>query len=55
MLLLPVYYDENSVKKINGIKKLRGSLSKYANPELIEKEKVAWSVAASEKHNLAVY
>lgn len=32
--------------------KLRGRFSKYANPELREKEKDAWSLAAEEKHAL---
>ena len=69
MLVLPAYYDGNSVKtvddykfsknqklmitvldeneekKINGLKSLRGSLSKYANPDLIKNEKTAWSKA----------
>lgn len=31
---------------------LRGRFSKYANPELREKEKDAWSLAAEEKHAL---
>lgn len=31
---------------------LRGRFSKYANPELREKEKGAWSLAAEEKHAL---
>ncbi len=76
MLVLPAYFDGDSVKtvdnykfskdqklmitvldeaeekKINGIKTLRGSLSKYANPKLIEKEKSAWSVAAGEKYGI---
>ena len=76
MLVLPAYFDGDSVKtvdnykfskdqkltitvldeaeekKINGIKTLRGSLSKYANSKLIEKEKSAWSVAAGEKYGI---
>lgn len=76
MLVLPAYYDGNSVKtiddykfsknqklmitvldeneekKLNELKSLRGSLSKYANPDLIEKEKTAWSKAMGEKHGL---
>ncbi len=76
MLVLPAYFDGDSVKtvenykfskdqkliitvldeaeekKINGIKTLRGSLSKYANPKLIEKEKSAWSIASGEKHGI---
>ena len=76
MLVLPAYYDGNSVKtvddykfsknqklmitvldeaeekKINEIKSLRGSLSKYADPILIENEKTAWGKAMGEKHGL---
>ena len=76
MLVLPAYFDGDSVKtvdnykfskdqklmitvldeaeekKINGIKTLRGSLSKYANSKLIEKEKSAWSIASGEKHGI---
>ncbi len=76
MLVLPAYYDGNSVKtvddykfsknqklmitvldeaeekKINEIKSLRGSLSKYADPNLIENEKIAWGKAMGEKHGL---
>ena len=76
MLVLPAYYDGNSVKtvddykfsknqklmitvldedeekKINEIKSLRGSLSKYADPNLIENEKTAWGKAMGEKHGL---
>ena len=44
--------DEAEEKKFNGIKTLRGSLSKYANPKLIEKEKSAWSVSAGEKYGI---
>ena len=79
MLVLPAYFDGDSVKtvdhykfskdqklmitvldeaeekKINGIKTLRGSLSKYANPKLFEKEKSAWSVAAGEKYGIRRY
>ena len=44
--------DEAEEKKINGIKTLRGCLSKYANPKLIEKEKSAWSIASGEKHGI---
>ncbi len=50
--LMITVLDEEEEKKINGIKTLRGSLSKYANPKLIEKEKSAWSVAAGEKHGI---
>ncbi len=31
---------------------LRGRFAKYANPELREKEKDAWALAAEEKHGL---
>ena len=50
--LMITVLDEAEEKKINGIKTLRGSLSKYANPKLIEKEKSAWSVAAGEKYGI---
>ena len=50
--LMITVLDEQEEKKINGIKTLRGSLSKYANPKLIEKEKSAWSVAAGEKYGI---
>ena len=50
--LMITVLDEEEEKKINGIKTLRGSLSKYANPKLIEKEKSAWSVAAGEKYGI---
>ena len=48
--LMITVLDEAEETKINGIKTLRGSLSKYANPKLIEKEKSAWSMASGEKH-----
>ena len=48
--LMITVLDEAEEKKINGIKTLRGSLSKYANPKLIEKEKSAWSIVSGEKH-----
>ena len=51
-LMITVLDEEEEEKKINGIKTLRGSLSKYANPKLIEKEKSAWSVAAGEKSGI---
>ena len=50
--LMITVLDEAEETKINGIKTLRGSLSKYANPKLIEKEKSAWSVAAGEKYGI---
>ena len=50
--LMITVLDESEEKKLNGIKTLRGSLSKYANPKLIEKEKSAWSMASGEKHGL---
>lgn len=50
--LMITVLDEVEEKKINGIKNLRGSLSKYANPNLIEKEKSAWSIASGEKHGI---
>ena len=50
--LMITVLDEEEEKKINGIKTLRGSLSKYANPKLIEKEKSAWSVSAGEKYGI---
>ena len=51
-LMITVLDEEEEEKKINGIKTLRGSLSEYANPKLIEKEKSAWSVAAGEKYGI---
>ena len=33
---------------MGGVKALRGSLSKYANPDLIKNEKAAWIKAAGE-------
>ena len=76
MLVLPAYYDGNTVKtvddykfsknqklmitvldeseekKMSDIKSLRGSLSQYANPDLIKNEKNAWNKAMGEKHGL---
>lgn len=76
MLVIPAYYDGNTVKtvddykfsknqklmitvlddseekKMDGIKALRGSLSKYANPDLIKNEKAAWNKTVGEKHGL---
>ena len=73
MLVIPAYYDGNTVKtvddykfsknqklmitvldeveekKLSGIKSLRGSLSKYANPNLIKNEKESWGEAVGEK------
>ena len=48
--LMITVLDEAEETKINEIKALRGSLSKYENPKLIEKEKSAWSMASGEKH-----
>lgn len=45
-------FDESEDLKSDGIKSLRGCLSDYAVPELIEKEKSAWAEAAEEKHGL---
>lgn len=50
--LMITVLDEAEEKKINGIKTLRGCLSKYANPKLIEKEKSAWNIASGEKHGI---
>ena len=50
--LMITVLEEEEETKINGIKTLRGCLSKYANPKLIEKEKSAWSVAAGEKYGI---
>ena len=50
--LMITVLDEAEEKKINGIKTLRGSLSKYANPKRIEKEKSAGRIASGEKHGI---
>lgn len=44
--------DDSENEKIDGIKALRGSLSKYANPDLIPKEKEAWGEAVKEKYGI---
>lgn len=46
VLIFPVI--ENKEKDKKSKKSLAGSLSKYANKELIEKENVAWMEAAKE-------
>lgn len=43
-------YDETKDKDILRIKNLRGSLSKYKNEDLIEKEEDAWAMAVREKY-----
>ncbi len=47
-----LYTGNSEESKISSLKSLRGSLSKYANPDLIEKEKSAWMSAAGVKHAL---
>ena len=44
--------DDNETGNADGIKALRGSLSKYANPDLIPKEKEAWGEAMREKYGI---
>lgn len=43
-------YVDELLKKAKKIDSLKGSLSKYANPELREQEKSAWAKGAMEKH-----
>ncbi|MBO4507054.1 MAG: hypothetical protein J5747_00280 [Spirochaetaceae bacterium] len=50
--LMITVLDESEEKKMSGIKSLRGSLSKYANPNLIKNEKAAWGNTVGEKHGL---
>lgn len=50
-LLITVLNTDDEQKQAN-IKALRGSLSKYANPKLIEKESEAWNKAVKEKYDL---
>lgn len=50
-LLITVLNADDEQKKTD-IKTLKGSLSKYANPKLIEKESDAWSEAVKEKYDL---
>lgn len=47
--LMITVLDENEIHKSSEIKVLRGSLSKYSNPQLIKKEKEAWANAARDK------
>ncbi|MBP3449110.1 MAG: hypothetical protein J6K22_01460 [Spirochaetaceae bacterium] len=47
--LLNNYVDE-LLEKSQKIQSLKGSLSKNANVEIIEKEKDAWSAVAKEKY-----
>ena len=49
LALLNNYVDE-LLEKTQKIQSLKGSLSKKANVELIEKEKDAWSAIAKEKY-----
>lgn len=44
--------DENEKENAAEIKTLRGSLSKYAKPDLIPAEKDAWENAMREKYGL---
>lgn len=44
--------DDNEKENASEIKALRGSLSKYANPDLIAEEKEAWKNAMREKYDL---
>ena len=44
--------DENETEKSSEIKALRGSLSKYSNPQLIKKENEAWVKVARDKHGI---
>lgn len=50
-LIITVLDDSKNDKKA-GLKALRGSLAKYANPKLIEKESDAWANAVKEKYDL---
>lgn len=50
-LIITVLDDNESGRKA-GIKSLRGSLAKYANPNLIDKEKDAWEMAVKEKYDI---
>ena len=50
--LMITVLDENETEKSSEIKALRGSLSKYSNPQLIKKEKEAWANAAKEKYGI---
>ncbi|MBR1723073.1 MAG: hypothetical protein IJ727_11445 [Treponema sp.] len=45
-----LYTGKSEDSKNISLKSLRGSLSKYANPDLIDKEKSAWAAAAGAKH-----
>ena len=50
-LIITVLDNDADTKKA-GLKAVRGSLSKYANPDLIKKENGAWEKAAKEKYDL---
>lgn len=50
--LIITILDDTTTKNERGIKSLRGSLAKYANPSLIEKEQSAWQTAAKEKYGI---
>lgn len=43
-------YVDDLLKKTKKIDSLKGSLAKYANPNLREQEKSAWEKVAMEKH-----
>ena len=42
---------ENDKVIVRPVKKVAGKLKKYANPDLIYKEKKAWEKAVKEKHD----
>ncbi|MBO7638631.1 MAG: hypothetical protein J6Y16_02805 [Treponema sp.] len=50
--LMITVVEDIKENKSAGIKSLRGCLSKYANPDLVPKEKEAWATAMEEKHGL---
>lgn len=50
--LIITVLDDNESDRKAGIKALRGSLAKYANPNLIDKEKDAWEMAVKEKYDI---
>jgi hypothetical protein len=47
IIILPVEEDR---KERNAKKSLRGALNKYSDPELLEKEEIAWKMAVTDKY-----
>lgn len=51
-VIITIMDDFIESSNVSKIRQMKGILSKYANPELIEKEEGAWERVAGEKHGV---